>query len=92
MSLNYKVLFATVIMIVILRIQQRLKPYIEISNNTLNFTDPIEHQNFDQKVSNNHLEYYEIMTGSFIIYSTIIFEDHENNQSVIQLIAFIAGK
>ena len=75
-----------------LRIQLRLKPYLETVSSDLESDEGTENQTHKRNFSNNQLEYYEIITGSFTIYSTIIFEDHEDKQVVIQFITFIAGK
>ena len=79
-------------MVVILRIQQRLKPYLEATNEKIELDEETDNQLHSQSVSNNQLEYHEIMTGSFTIYCTIIFEDHDKNQTAIQSVTFVAGK
>ena len=55
-------------MVVILRIQQRLKPYLEVTNEKIELDEETDNQLHSQSVSNNQLEYHEIMTGSFTIY------------------------
>ena len=71
-SLNYKVSSATVIMIVILRVQQRLEPY-----------------KWNQ---NNKLEFNEIITGTFTIFATIIFQDTFNSQPTLDFLIFLTSK
>ena len=41
---------------------------------------------------NNKLEYNEIITGTFTIYATVIFQDTFTNQPTIDLLVFVAGK
>ena len=71
-SLNYKVLSATLIMIIILRVQQRLEPY--------------------KSSNNNKLEFNEILTGAFTIFSTMIFQDKIINEPTIDFLIFLTGK
>ena len=42
--------------------------------------------------SNNRLEFNEIITGTFTIYATMIYQDEENNQPAIDFIVFWLGK
>ena len=42
--------------------------------------------------SNNRLEFNEIITGTFTIYATMIYQDEENNQPTIDFIVFWLGK
>ena len=71
-SLNYRVLSATLIMIVVLRVQQRLEPY--------------------KSSNNNKLEFNEIITGTFTIFATMIFQDKFTNQPTIDFLIFLTGK
>ena len=42
--------------------------------------------------TNNRLEFNEIVTGTFTIYATMIYQDEENNQPTIDFIVFWLGK
>ena len=46
-----------------LRIQQRLKPYQELASDKIELDQATDNQVYIERVSNNQLEYYEIMTG-----------------------------
>ena len=41
--------------------------------------------------SNNKLEFNEIITGTFTIFSSIVFNDHEDKVSTIDTLVFLAG-
>ena len=38
--------------------------------------------------ANNKLEFNEIITGTFTIYATMIYQDEDNNQPMIDFIVF----
>ena len=42
--------------------------------------------------ANNKLEFNEIITGTFTIYATMIYQDEDNNQPMIDFIVFWLGK
>ena len=72
LSLNYKVLSATALMIGVLRIQRKFEPY--------------------KTESNNRLEFNEIITGTFTIYATMIYQDRDKNQPTIDFVVFWISK
>ena len=41
--------------------------------------------------SNNRLEFNEIITGTFTVFTSIIFENEDDSVAIIDFIVFVAG-
>ena len=41
--------------------------------------------------SNNNLEFNEIITGTFTVFTSIIFENEDNSVAIIDFLVFLAG-
>lgn len=70
-AVSYRVLIATIVLVFILRLQQKFSPY--------------KYRSF------NYLEFYEILTGTFTIITTLIFEEKDKN-TTLNFLCFLACK